>query len=425
MTETPSSMSPQAGTDGPAASATPPTPEPAKAPPVGAAVPAAGATKSPPERSVLPWVLVWLVLGAVAVFVLGSHLGLFGSGGESGAAALETQVRGIEGRIATLERTAGEAAARAQLTKLEERIAGLERTAATVGASPDLVRDLAALKGSGEAIARRLETLEGKVATPLLPPEAAARLGATEAATKAATEQRASLVSQLEGIDQSLHSHEAAMAALTAEDRRFTHELARLQEGLAMLSAGERAASEGAAGVGRMQALLFALAELRDRLRGGAPFTAELATVQAVAGDDKTVAEALAKLGSVAAKGVATVETLRTRFDPVAADMARADWVDGEGEWWSDAVHRLSSLVTVRRTGPDVTGNSAEAVAARAEWRLRQGDLAGAVGAFNGLEGPGAKVAAGWLTEAKGRLAADETLAELTRYALKQAAANP
>ena len=85
---------------------------------------------------------------------------------------------------------------------------------------------------------------------------------------------------------------------------------------------------------------------------------------------------------------------------------------------------RLRSLVTVRPVGGDVAGDSPEAHLARAEARLDEGDLAGAVSELEALEGPAAEAAAPWLAGARARVAADQAIEALRERALARVLPN-
>ena len=76
--------------------------------------------------------------------------------------------------------------------------------------------------------------------------------------------------------------------------------------------------------------------------------------------------------------------------------------------WVGQTLDRVGSLVTVRRTG-DISGQSPEAVVARAEVRLQEGDLAGAVAEMTALEGQMPANDA-WLVRARLRLTAERAL---------------
>ncbi len=70
-------------------------------------------------------------------------------------------------------------------------------------------------------------------------------------------------------------------------------------------------------------------------------------------------------------------------------------------------------MVTVRRVGADVTGDTTLAVLARAEARLESGDLAGAEAALAPLAGKPAEVLADWRAAVVARIAARTAIARL------------
>ena len=84
----------------------------------------------------------------------------------------------------------------------------------------------------------------------------------------------------------------------------------------------------------------------------------------------------------------------------------------------SRTLARLSGLVTLRRIGGDIAGDTTEAIIARAEARLGVGDLAAAVAEVAALNGARAEAAASWLGDARVRLAAEAALAELDARAI-------
>lgn len=165
-------------------------------------------------------------------------------------------------------------------------------------------------------------------------------------------------------------------------------------------------------------ATLLATAQLRAALRGSGPYDASLAALGAVAGDDDGVAAALAVLAPHAAAGIPTTASLRDRFEARAEIILRAAAAPPGGSWISRTLARLSGLVTVRRVGGDVTGDTAEAIVARAEAHLAAGDLAAAVGELEALDGAAAEAAASWLALAAARLAAADALAALDARAI-------
>lgn len=163
-------------------------------------------------------------------------------------------------------------------------------------------------------------------------------------------------------------------------------------------------------------ALLVALGDLRAAVRTGRPFADELAATEAAAGD-VLAEEAVATLRTHAADGVPTLGALRERFQTAAVEIARARIDPAADDWMSKIVSQVSSLVSVRR----IDGAGADTIdgrLARAEQALAASDLAGAVGAVEGLEGAAADAATGWLAEARARLDSERALSVLNVRAI-------
>lgn len=296
----------------------------------------------------------------------------------------------------------------AQILRLETRLAALERQL-TNQPRPDTTKL--------DELATRLAALENRpppaTPAPVVVPDAA------QAARLQDLEQKLSALEQRSGA-----GPDAGQVAVTmAENRRLSGELARLQDEVAALGAtsARPAAREG---------LLIAVGQLREALRRGSPFAAELRTVQAMAGDEPALVAALAPLVPLAEKPPATREMLLQRFPALAANAGRLAQVDvlsgqaSEGSWWSSVAQRLSSLVAVRRVG-DATGDSPLSRLARAERAADAGDLAGTVTALDGLQGPAAETLAPWLAEARARLAAERSAEAVLAASLAAAAAAP
>jgi uroporphyrinogen-III synthase len=166
--------------------------------------------------------------------------------------------------------------------------------------------------------------------------------------------------------------------------------------------------------------LLIAAGQLRDAVARGAPYAAALDTVAALGKAEPEVQAAIDVLQANARAGIPTAAQLAQRFEPVAAAIVRAD-IAPEGAHWTDRLlARLASLVTVRRTGADVEGDTPSAIVARAEAKVKTGDLSGAVAELDKLAGKPAEAAQDWLIAAKSRLAADRGLDALGAYALRQ-----
>lgn len=153
-----------------------------------------------------------------------------------------------------------------------------------------------------------------------------------------------------------------------------------------------------------------AIVSLGTRLRGaiaqGRDGAADIAALKSLAGQDAELLEPINALTPLAGKPPATFEVLRQRFPAVAREIIAADAGDQAQSWWEKALARLQNLVSVRRTGADVTGDDAEARVARAEAALAAGRLDQAAAVLKPLAGQAAKAAAPWLFDAEAALAA-------------------
>lgn len=291
---------------------------------------------------------------------------------------------------------------------LSERLSTLERRLAQP-APP--ARD-----GDG-ALERRIAQLEARLA------EAAARpavTGDVDLARRVA--QLESRLASTEGPDPT-DKLSAAESALRAENERLAGRMADLERRLASLQ--ERAAQASARVEGRRSdAQILAIMQLRDAVARGAPFGQELAAVAAVVKDDPAYAEAMATLRAHAERGVVPRRDLARRFAPVASAAVRAGIAPEGSDWVSRTAARLASVVTIRRVGEDVAGDKPDAAIARAEARLQEDDLAGAIAALERLDGGAAAAMATWLADARATLASEQALALLSRRALAAAASS-
>ena len=124
-------------------------------------------------------------------------------------------------------------------------------------------------------------------------------------------------------------------------------------------------------------------------------------------------------LAPLAETGVATKNRLTATFDVAAAGAALAALAPAGSGWIDRTVQRLASVVTIRREGADVDGDSAQAVLARAEARLAAGDLEGADEALAGLTAEPADAMAAWRKAVASRIAAADALDKLGRHAIQ------
>jgi len=195
----------------------------------------------------------------------------------------------------------------------------------------------------------------------------------------------------------------AALDAMAARLKRLEQE-----------TDGKAADFDGAAA----RAIVLATAQLRDAVREGTPFTADLDALKALADGRPAITQILQTLTPHADLGVSTLAVLRTRFATLAGPIVNAaGTAEGDG-WFAEAAARLASLVTIRRVGNTAPDDSIDALVSRVDALLAAGDLRSAVEALMLLKGKPAEVVAPWLRSAEARLAAEKAVANLHVHAL-------
>ncbi len=319
-------------------------------------------------------------------------------------AAIEDRLAKYDAQIAALENTVAQLSSREVLTADQIKSIAASGGGAAAGAGADAAKV--------NALAARVDALE-KALTSVGSSQTTGTgdvTDATDAAAGAAVARAtAAIGASVETLSQRVAQLETEIAAVTAVESRVKDMEARAQE----VSPREAKA-----------ALVLAVSHLSDAVTRSVPFTDELNSLKAVAKDDAGFAEPIGVLESQAKTGIPSLIDLRASFPEVARDVSRvhADWT---GEDWVDkALTRVTSLVSVRKTGTDAMADlGTDGALAKAEGALENGDVAAAVKALEGLEGPPAEAAAPWLAEARKRLSALEALASLRQRAIALLAA--
>lgn len=315
--------------------------------------------------------------------------------------------RGTDPRVVALEN---------ELALLRDDIKGLSALTERTTSLENSTADLAALDA-------RLESLETQQAR--RPDDEIAaisdRLTSVDETLAAVRAESAQLAETVDTLQAKL-AQDLKNAIALVENRLAAVEQARGQE-IALEGTVEALGSRTTAleaaldrSVGR-SALVVSLSSLRSAAQSGRPFATELQTVRAlsVSLDAPQLNEPLNRLSGVAETGLPTLVGLQRAFTTLAGRASRGPRSDDD-TWVDHTVSRVTSLVTIRRTG-DITGSSAEAIVARAEGLLQNGDLDGAVAEVGNLAGQSVEVD-GWLARARLRLNAEQALDDLSAVVL-------
>lgn len=274
--------------------------------------------------------------------------------------------------------------------RLETRIAELENRPAPITQAGEA--DMAALGA-------RIEALESS-------PVPTAAEGPSNELIKNFIARLDALERQLEEIDGNVSAQEkasnAALEGLREDHARLNKRVARLQE----------TPKAGGDFVGA--AFFVAIGELRRQIDRGDPYRREFARLEALTRQGRAVDPVTSSYLSILSKhadsGVATLALLQQSYGAVADAVIEGDAPTDAGIW-QRAWQSMASVVKVRRVG-EVEGDTAEAIVSRAQARLGEGNVAGAVEEMAGLSQP-SDSAASWIEAAVAHLQTREALSAL------------
>jgi hypothetical protein len=268
-----------------------------------------------------------------------------------------------------------------QVKTLIDRVAP-EPAAAPVAPDAKLVETTSGLD-------TRLKSIEALVAEPTGEAATAEGGGANVAARVFA------LQAGLRDVETQLHTIPTAqeISALVAE-------VQGLQQELPEIAATSRTAAEAARAA-------FAVAAAAEASRSSGPFEQSFASLKELLPDDPNVAA----LEPLSRTGAPTRNELRDSFGEVQLGIIRAARQAQAGAgFWGRIQAALAQWITIRQAGQ---GDTPDGVVERASQRLSADDLAGAIQELNRLSGAPAAAAAGWLENARRRLAIDTHLAAI------------
>jgi hypothetical protein len=291
--------------------------------------------------------------------------------------------------------------------------------------------------GNSDDFARRIARLESQAGQPAAPaPVAGAPAPAADSDRTAAlerqlaelkagsvqTEQLAKGLSDLqvaaggrELLAQSIRDIQSSVAAAQGELTRLNGEVTSFGTRLDQVDAALADRHQQAL---RAEATILAVGQLRAALATSKPFAKQLAAVRAMVPGDTDMNAVLDQMQPFADSGVETAEDLSRDFARLAPTLVRSAVLgDGHG-WWRQALYHLESVISIRRVGADVPGDSTEAIVARAEAKLDEDDLQGAIGTLQALSGADADLASPWIHDAGHRVAVDGAEADLSRLAI-------
>ena len=164
----------------------------------------------------------------------------------------------------------------------------------------------------------------------------------------------------------------------------------------------------------RRASLASSIANLTRAAQGSSPFKTEYDVVAALLPNELKLQD----ISEHARTGLPTIGTLISTFGGSADAAFDADSRAKGNDWWSKMLANFSSLISWRST-QEQNGSSTESRLARAEIRLKAGDLQAAVKELAAMKGAARKPIAAWLAQAAARVKVEATMAELNATAIE------
>lgn len=185
-------------------------------------------------------------------------------------------------------------------------------------------------------------------------------------------------------------------------------EVAALSARLQRVESDQRRVTEAAAAA-------LAAASLAEAAKGSQPFGDEVMAI----GRMLPASTDLRALQRVAQAGAPTIAALAAEFSDLAAPAAVAARAPAQGSgFFARAAHALAAVFTIRRVD-HARGDSPDAILARAEALIADGDLEAALAELDRLPAGGKETLAAWRAKAERRLEIDERVSAIRAAALR------
>ena len=204
-----------------------------------------------------------------------------------------------------------------------------------------------------------------------------------------------------------------AIEQLRRDIGRDLEPLARaIDELQSRLDTVEDSPRSGGAG-NRDVSLVLAVGNLASALRTSSSYQSELNAIPTLLPPGAGAGDLLATLEAHAETGVPTAPQLAEEFSDLVGPALQAIHVNDDQTTMQQALGQLRSLITVRRTPGEVEGDDPPALLARAEHRLRNGDVAGAYGLTDRLPEAAQQALQSWRDEALARITVNQAIDQL------------
>jgi len=161
--------------------------------------------------------------------------------------------------------------------------------------------------------------------------------------------------------------------------------------------------------------LIFAIGQLEKRIMLSDPFEKELLVVRNL-NDDENIEKIVKRLDPFSKKGVPTLRDLERTLALIAKKVILAEKDLKKLNVFEKIKYKISNLIHVRRIGDAVSEESIQGLIALAEVEIKEGNLLGAVGYLDKIQGEPKKLLIDLIKDIKSRIITDESIKDFSDY---------
>ena len=161
--------------------------------------------------------------------------------------------------------------------------------------------------------------------------------------------------------------------------------------------------------------LIFAIGQLEKRIMLSDHFEKELLVVRNL-NDDENIEKIVKRLDPFSKKGVPTLRDLERTLALIAKKVILAEKDLKKLNVFEKIKYKISNLIHVRRIGDAVSEESIQGLIALAEVEIKKGNLLGAVGYLDKIQGEPKKLLIDLIKDIKSRIIADESIKDFSDY---------
>ena len=165
--------------------------------------------------------------------------------------------------------------------------------------------------------------------------------------------------------------------------------------------------------------LIFAIGQLEKRIMLSDHFEKELLVVRNL-NDDENIEKIVKRLDPFSKKGVPTLRDLERALALIAKKVILAEKDLKKLNVFEKIKYKISNLIHVRRIGDAVSEESIQGLIALAEVEIKEGNLLGAVGYLDKIQGEPKKLLIDLIKDIKSRIIADESIKDFSDYIILQ-----